>query len=85
MAFISRTTIDELNNRMDALAIVGEYVRLEKRGGRWWGLCPFHNEKTPSFTVNPELKSYYCFGCSKGGSVLGFVMEMDKLSFPEAV
>jgi DNA primase len=85
MAFISRNTIDELNNRINAVAIVGEYVRLEQRGGRWWGLCPFHNEKTPSFTVNPELKSYYCFGCSKGGSVLNFVMEMDKLSFPEAV
>jgi DNA primase len=85
MAFISRNTIDELNNRINAVAIVGEYVRLEQRGGRWWGLCPFHNEKTPSFTVNPELKSYYCFGCSKGGSVLSFVMEMDKLSFPEAV
>ena len=85
MAFISRTTIDELNSRMDAIAIVGEYVRLEQRGGRWWGLCPFHNEKTPSFTVNPEIKSYHCFGCSKGGSVLSFVMEMDKLSFPEAV
>ena len=85
MAFISRITIDELNNRMDALTIVGDYVRLQNRGGRWWGLCPFHNEKTPSFTVNPDLKSYYCFGCSKGGSILSFVMEMEKLSFPEAV
>ena len=85
MALISRTTIDELNNRMDALNIVGEYVRMENKGGRWWGLCPFHNEKTPSFTVNPELKTYYCFGCNKGGSVLGFVMDMDKLSYLEAV
>jgi DNA primase len=85
MAFISRNTIDEVNNRINAIAVIGEYVKLEQRGGRWWGLCPFHNEKTPSFTVNPELKSYYCFGCSKGGSVLNFVMEMDKLNFPEAV
>ncbi|MDR0312469.1 MAG: DNA primase, partial [Treponema sp.] len=85
MALISRNTIDEVNNRINAIAVIGEYVRMEQRGGRWWGLCPFHNEKTPSFTVNPELKSYYCFGCSKGGSVLNFVMEMDKLSFPEAV
>jgi DNA primase len=85
MAFISRATIDEVNSRMDAIAVVNDYVRLEKRGGRWWGLCPFHNEKTGSFTVNPDLKTYYCFGCHKGGSVLNFVMEMDKLNFPEAV
>ena len=85
MALISRTTIDEINSRMDALVIIGDYVRLDQKSGRWWGLCPFHNEKTPSFTVNPDLKSYYCFGCQKGGSVLNFVMEMDKLTFPEAV
>jgi DNA primase len=85
MAFISRATIDELNTRLDAVTIVGDYVRLERRGGRWWGLCPFHNEKTGSFTVNPDLRTYYCFGCHKGGSVLNFVMEMDKLTFPEAV
>ncbi|MCL2478433.1 MAG: DNA primase [Treponema sp.] len=85
MAFISRITIDEINSRMDAISVVNDYVRMEQKGGRWWGLCPFHNEKTPSFTVNPDLKSYYCFGCHKGGSVLNFVMEMDKLTFPEAV
>ncbi|MCL2834777.1 MAG: DNA primase [Treponema sp.] len=85
MALISKTTIDEINTRMDAVATVNDYVRMEKKGGRWWGLCPFHNEKTPSFTVNPDLKSYYCFGCHKGGSVLNFVMDMDKLTFPEAV
>jgi DNA primase len=60
-------------------------MRLEKRGGRYIGLCPFHHEKTPSFTVNPDQKLYYCFGCGKGGTVLNFVMEMDKISFPEAV
>jgi DNA primase len=70
---------------MDAVAVVGDYVRLEKRSGRYVGLCPFHNEKTPSFTVNPDKKLYYCFGCGKGGAVLNFVMEMDKISFPEAV
>jgi DNA primase len=85
MPLISKTTIDEVNSRMDAVAVVNDYVHLEKRGGRWWGLCPFHSEKTGSFTVNPDIKAYHCFGCGKGGSVLNFVMEMDKLSFPEAV
>jgi DNA primase len=85
MSRIARSTIQELNDRLDAVAIVGDYVRLEKKGGRWWGLCPFHNEKTPSFTVDPERKMYHCFGCGQGGGIINFVMEMDKLSFPEAV
>jgi DNA primase len=85
MPYIAEPTIRELNDKLDAVSVVGDYVRLEKRGGRYWGLCPFHNEKTPSFTVDPDRKFYYCFGCHKGGTVLDFVMEMDKLSFPEAV
>jgi DNA primase len=85
VSLIAETTIQELNGKLDAIAVVEEYVRLEKRGGRYWGCCPFHNEKTPSFTVDPDRKLYYCFGCHKGGTVLDFVMEMDKLSFPEAV
>ena len=85
MAFIAKSTIQELNDRLDAVAVAEDYVRLEKRGGRYWGLCPFHHEKTPSFTVNDERKTYYCFGCHKGGSVIDFVMEMDKLTYPEAV
>jgi DNA primase len=85
MPRISKTTIQEVIDRMDAVAVVSDYVQLEKRGGRWWGLCPFHQEKTGSFTVNPDLKVYHCFGCDKGGSVISFVMEMDKLSFPEVV
>jgi DNA primase len=64
---------------------VEDYVRLEKKGGRYWGLCPFHHEKTPSFTVDPERKLYYCFGCHKGGTVVDFLMEMDKLSYVEAL
>ncbi|MDR0443765.1 MAG: DNA primase [Treponema sp.] len=88
MAFISKSTIQEVNNRLDAITLVSDFVRLEKKGGRWWGRCPFHaggQEKTPSFTVDPELKTYYCFGCSKGGSAIGFLMEMDKLSYPDAI
>ncbi|MDR1957029.1 MAG: DNA primase [Treponema sp.] len=85
MSYIAQSTIQEVNDRIDAIAVVGEYVRLEKRGGRYLGLCPFHQEKTPSFTVNPDLKLYHCFGCGQGGTVLHLVMEMEKLSFPEAI
>ncbi len=77
--------IDEVAGRADIVTIVGEYVQLTKKGDRYWGLCPFHSEKTPSFTVHPERAGYYCFGCQKGGSVFNFVMEVEKLSFPEAV
>jgi len=85
MPFISRKTIDEVQNRLDAVATVGEYVRLESRGNNYWGLCPFHNEKTPSFSVNPDKKTYYCFGCNKGGGIINFVEEVEKISFPETV
>jgi DNA primase len=82
---IKQNSIQEVIDKMDAVAVVGDYVRLEKRSGRYVGLCPFHHEKTPSFTVNVDQKLYYCFGCGKGGTVLNFVMEMDKISFLEAI
>jgi DNA primase len=82
---ISEITVKEVNDRLDAVAVVNDYIRLEKRSGRYWGCCPFHNEKTASFTVDPERKLYYCFGCHKGGTIVGFLMEMEKLTFPEAV
>ncbi|MDR1428745.1 MAG: DNA primase [Spirochaetaceae bacterium] len=85
MAYISESTIAEVQNRADVVSVIGEYVRLEKRGGRYWGLCPFHSEKTPSFSVDPDRKMYYCFGCHKGGGVVNFLMETEKLSFPEAI
>jgi len=88
MAFIAKSTIQEVKDRLDAIAVVGEYVRLEKKGGRWWGRCPFHaggQEKTPSFKVDPDLKMYHCFGCGKGDSVISFIMEMDKITFPEVI
>jgi DNA primase len=88
MAFISKSTINEVTSRLDAVGIVGDYVRLEKKSGRWWGRCPFHaggQEKTPSFKVDPDLKMYHCFGCGSGGSVIGFIMEMEKISYPEAI
>ncbi|MDR0389189.1 MAG: DNA primase [Spirochaetaceae bacterium] len=85
MAYISEATIAEVQGRADIVSVIGEYVRLEKRGGRYWGLCPFHNEKTPSFSVDPDRKMYYCFGCHKGGGVINFLMETEKLSYPEAI
>jgi DNA primase len=85
---IAKASIQEVLNRIDAIAVVEDYIRLEKRGGRYWGRCPFHSggqEKTPSFKVDPDQKLYYCFGCSKGGGIVDFVMEMDKVSYPEAI
>jgi DNA primase len=82
---IADSSIQEVNDKLDAVAVVGEHLRLEKRSGRYWGCCPFHNEKTPSFTVDPERKLYYCFGCHKGGTIIDFVMEMEKTSFPETI
>ena len=85
MAKISSSTIDEVNDRTDLVSLIGEYTRLERRGGDWWGCCPFHNEKTPSFHVVPSRKMYHCFGCGQGGSAINFVMEIEKLGFMEAV
>ena len=85
MGRISAETIDEVNRRTDIVAVVGEYTRLERRGSDWWGCCPFHNEKTPSFHVIPDRGMYHCFGCGKGGGVVNFVMELEKLTFVEAV
>jgi len=85
MGRISAETIDEVNRRTDIVAVVGEYTRLERRGSDWWGCCPFHNEKTPSFHVIPDRGMYHCFGCGQGGGVVNFVMEMEKLTFVEAV
>jgi len=85
---IAKSSIQEVLDRIDAIAVVEDYVRLEKRGGRYWGRCPFHSggqEKTPSFKVEPDQKLYYCFGCHKGGGIIDFVMEMDKISYPEAI
>lgn len=76
--------VEQISARTDIVAIVGEYVQLTRKGGRYWACCPFHHEKTPSFTINPERGSYYCFGCQKGGSVFNFLMELEGLSFPEA-
>lgn len=77
--------LDELYARVDIVSVVSGYLQLKKDGRRYWGLCPFHNEKTPSFSVNADLNLYYCFGCKAGGNVVQFVMEMERVSFQEAV
>jgi len=76
---------ERVKQQADIVRVVGEYVRLKKTGKDFSGLCPFHQEKTPSFTVSPLKQIFYCFGCGKGGDVFSFVMDMEKSAFPEAV
>ena len=76
---------DRVKQQADIVRVIGEYVRLKKSGQNFTGLCPFHSEKTPSFAVHPVKQIYHCFGCGVGGDVFKFVMEVEKLSFPEAV
>src|ERR1700739_4389608 len=79
------STAERVKQQADIVRVVGEYVRLKKAGKDFSGLCPFHQEKTPSFTVSPIKQIFYCFGCHKGGDVFNFVMDMEKCEFPEAV
>src|SRR5580698_11653473 len=76
---------ERVKQQADIVRVVGEYVRLKKSGANFTGLCPFHQEKTPSFSVHPVKQMYYCFGCHKGGDIFDFVMEVDRCEFPEAV
>ena len=77
--------LDELNNRNPIEDVVGQYVTLTRKGSNLFGLCPFHSEKTPSFSVAPDKGIYYCFGCHKGGGAINFIMEIESLSYPDAV
>jgi len=81
---IPDTTIAEIRSRADIVGLVGRYVELKQAGRNWRGLCPFHNEKTPSFNVNPDRQIFHCFGCQEGGDVIAFLMKHSGLSFPEA-
>jgi DNA primase len=76
---------ERVKQQADIVRVIGEYVRLKKSGANFTGLCPFHQEKTPSFAVHPVKQIYHCFGCGAGGDVFKFVMEMDKSTFPEAI
>ncbi len=77
--------LDELRQRADIVQVISGYVTLKRNGHKYWGLCPFHGEKTASFSVDPEKQLYYCFGCKAGGSVIQFIMDIERLEFQEAV
>lgn len=80
-----QTFIEELKQRADLVRIIEPHTQLKKKGANWMGCCPFHQEKTPSFSVNPQKGFYKCFGCGKGGTAFNFVMEIEGLNFPEAI
>jgi len=82
---IPQETVQKILDTAQIEEVVGDFVSLRKRGAEWWGCCPFHNEKTPSFHVVPAKGIYYCFGCHKGGSAVGFVMEHEHMSYPDAL
>ena len=82
---ISQNTIQQIVSRIDIVEVVGGFVRLKKRGANYLGLCPFHNEKTPSFTVSPSKEIFKCFGCGKSGNTISFLMEHEKLAYVEAL
>ena len=82
---IDESVIRTVIERTDIVRLVKEYVPLRTKSGRLWGCCPFHHEKTPSFTVNQREGFYYCFGCHAGGDVVKFVQEMENVGFPEAI
>ena len=77
--------IDELKLKNDIVDVVSRYVRLEQKGSSFWGKCPFHHEKTASFSVNAQGQFYYCFGCHKSGDVITFIREIESLDFSDAV
>lgn len=79
------TLIEEVRSRSDIVAVIGTRVKLTKKGANYFGCCPFHNEKTPSFSVSPAKQMYYCFGCGAGGNVVSFLMQYESYSFPEAL
>ena len=82
--FLPDEVIKEIADRTDIEQLIGRYVTLQRAGSRLKGLCPFHHEKTPSFTVSPDKGVFHCFGCKKGGNAFTFLMEMEKMTFPEA-
>jgi len=85
MAYYSDELIEEVRSRNDIVDVISGYVRLTKKGSTYFGLCPFHNEKTGSFSVSPNKQMYYCFGCGAGGNVFTFLMQYENFSFPEAM
>ena len=82
---IPQQFIDDLLERVDIVDVIDTRVNLRKSGKNYSALCPFHDEKSPSFSVNPDKQFYYCFGCGAGGNAIGFLMEYEHMSFPDAV
>jgi DNA primase len=85
MALIPQSFISDLLNRVDIVDVVGTHVKLKKAGANYQGLCPFHQEKSPSFSVSPTKQFYHCFGCAAHGSAIGFMMEYSGLSYVDAI
>ena len=85
MAFYSRELIDEIREKNDIIEVISSYITLQRQGSRYFGHCPFHNEKTPSFCVTPGSQLFYCFGCHESGNVISFVMKQENMEFTEAV
>ena len=85
MPYFSDELIEEVRSRNDVVDVIGGYVRLQKKGSTYFGLCPFHNEKTGSFSVSPNKQMYYCFGCGAGGNVFTFLMQYENFTFAEAM
>ena len=77
--------VEEVRTRNDIVDVISGYVKLQKKGANYFGLCPFHNEKSPSFSVSPQKQMYYCFGCGAGGNAITFIMEYENYTFPEAL
>ena len=83
--YYAEDVIEEVRSRNDIVGVISEYVKLQRKGSSYFGLCPFHNEKSPSFSVSPDKQMYYCFGCGAGGNVFTFIQEYENYSFPEAM
>ena len=85
MPFYSEELIEEVRVQNDIVDVIGNYVRIQKKGNTYFGLCPFHNEKTGSFSVSPHKQIYHCFGCGAGGNVFTFLMQYEGITFSEAM
>jgi len=83
--FFDDDIIEQVKDANDIVSVISEHIPLKKKGKNYWGCCPFHNEKTPSFSVTPEKGFFYCFGCRESGNVISFLMKYDNLTFPEAI
>ena len=85
MPRISEQTIEKVRSNSDIVEVIQSYLQIKQKGQNFFGLCPFHNEKTPSFSVNPGKQIFKCFGCGLGGGVINFIMEIEKLEFKDSV